>query len=733
MSTLVFDPAISLRLVALLAACALLLIGWSYFAWATLPSRLWRLLLLGLRALCVGIVVVVLLGPSRARTETIVEKAPVAVLLDRSKSMDIPDCPGSATRAATLQDILAENRKVLEEAAAKYHLVAMDFGATASTLELEQLWQPPSYDEQFRSGTDLGGALQSLLSELRGRSNGAVLLISDGRGNGARDPVAGAAAFKSRGIPIYAVPLGQQTATAAIKDAKIANVIAPPHVRLHAAVNIEAEVSALGLANQPLAVTLKVDGKPAGSKTWIPAQMKDTTRLAFQLLASASGQHEIVVEAAPVPGEIDLENNRFSTLLHVDEGRTRLVYLEGRLRWEYRYLRDFLRTLKLVDAELFNCFGDGPLPEEAFNLNAHSVMFLGDLSAPRFSTAQLAKLKAAVESGAGLIVIGGLKNLGPGSYTSTTLAELLPVIIGAADKQIEQPFKVRTTPAAPFHYAIRLSDEEQKNAELWSKLPELDGRVATGGLKLGALPLLLAADASGEAVLAGQNYGKGRTLAFTADTTWKWAIGTPEEKESYRRFWQQVVRWLGHWDELPAGTFVLGLPKYRFLRGDAVEIAAELFAAGPNAVSDARVALAIRAPSGREESLTPALCGSTYESVYYPKESGRYKVRGQARLREGKKLESDEVQFLVTTPDPELDEPLANHELLRRVAETSGGRLIARAEVKDVLAGLLAQDRNTTLQKTLAPQPLWDRPLTLWLFCGLLTLEWALRRYKRLV
>ncbi|HEY3325342.1 MAG TPA: VWA domain-containing protein [Planctomycetota bacterium] len=746
MLALIFDPVISLPLVALFALSALGLAGWSYLALTNLSSKRWRALLIGLRVLAIAIVTVILLGPARARSEKFVEKAPITFLLDRSKSMEIPDMRGGATRATALRETLALNRSAIEKLAAAYQVSAMDFGATAAPVEIEKLWSEAARDEAFRFRTDLGGALNSAVAEMKGRTNGTVILLTDGRSNGPRDPLAAAASFKSRGISIYAVPLGQQTESDAIKDVKVVNVIAPTQARLNTTVTLDAELSALGLSGRTLNVTLKVDGKAVGNKQCVPAQMKETLRVGFQMMATPLGQHEIAVDVAPIPGEIDTDNNHFTTLLRVEDERMRVVYLEGRLRWEYRYLRDFLRGLRMVDAEFYNCFDDGPLPDEAFTLSARSVVIIGDIAASRFSKEQIEKLQNAVETGAGLIVLGGLKNLGPGEYGATPLAELLPVVVGKNDTQLDESFRLRLAPDAPNHYAIRLDVSAEKTAERWNKLAPLDGRVSTGPLKPAAMPLLIAQplpptssapstqlqQTAPRTILAGLNYSKGRTLVLTADTTWKWAVGPADERETYRCFWQQVIGWLGRWDELHAASFFLRLPRYRFLRDEAVEIAADLSSAG-KPLPDCPASLLIRSPSGREEKLQPGFFSGAYQSVYYPKESGRYSLRGFAETKDGKKLTSDEMQFLVTLPDPELDTPLANHDLLKQIAEASGGKLVPREELPKLLERFVSEDRSTTVQRTLAPQPLWDRPLTLLLFCGLLTLEWTLRRYKRLV
>ena len=111
------------------------------------------------------------------------------------------------------------------------------------------------------------------------------------------------------------------------------------------------------------------------------------------------------------------------------------------------------------------------------------------------------------------------------------LQDVLPVLCG--DRAIGQD----GTPFVPELTAEGVSSDVLAGmAEFWPgpggaepavKLPELTGCVRVAGVKPGASVLAIHPTRRGPdgplTILAAQLVGKGRCVAFTADTTWRWA------------------------------------------------------------------------------------------------------------------------------------------------------------------------------------------------------------------
>ena len=166
------------------------------------------------------------------------------------------------------------------------------------------------------------------------------------------------------------------------------------------------------------------------------------------------------------------------------------------------------------------------------------VIILGDLDASFLSQGQQRAIEQACADGAGLLMIGGQKNFGPGNYQQTPIEKALPVFVGDTQMpQESQAFVPRLTADGAAHPAMEgltpwfgVADQPPKTA-----LPNLTGNVVVAKAKSGAQVLLIHPGRSGpdgllQIVLASQFYGKGRSMAFTADTTWRWSFAPGRQR-----------------------------------------------------------------------------------------------------------------------------------------------------------------------------------------------------------
>src|SRR5439155_16294512 len=115
---------------------------------------------------------------------------------------------------------------------------------------------------------------------------------------------------------------------------------------------------------------------------------------------------------------------------------------------------------------------------------------------------------------------------------------------------------------AAAHPITALKLEARENAARWQALPPLDGvnlveRPRQGATVLLAHPYLRASDGKPLPVLTVADVGKGRSLAFGSDSSWRWGFGaanaaarpTAGDDEAmrgrwYQRFWENAIRWL---------------------------------------------------------------------------------------------------------------------------------------------------------------------------------------------
>jgi hypothetical protein len=85
----------------------------------------------------------------------------------------------------------------------------------------------------------------------------------------------------------------------------------------------------------------------------------------------------------------------------------------------------------------------------------------------------------------------------------------------------------------------------------------------------------------------------------------------------------------------------------------------------------------------------------------------------------------DETVFLVEPPENETRGPTTDADLLKAIAQKTGGRFITVEDNPEKLAIDFAPKRTLTGYKTV---PIWDKPWFFILLVALFSSEWILRR-----
>ncbi len=182
------------------------------------------------------------------------------------------------------------------------------------------------------------------------------------------------------------------------------------------------------------------------------------------------------------------------------------------------------------------------------------------------TTQQQTDLEQIVKDGAGLLMIGGQNSFAPGGWAKTLVAKVLPVNLApVTPAQINTKFVPELTAAGKIHPIFAgigdyFISPEGSSAATAQQVPALSGCVAIAGAKPGASILAVhpseKIDNAPALVLAVQQYGKGRSAAFVADTTWHWNLFLRGMKQNspYNRFWGQMVRWLASQEQLQKRT-----------------------------------------------------------------------------------------------------------------------------------------------------------------------------------
>jgi uncharacterized membrane protein len=437
-------------------------------------------------------------------------------------------------------------------------------------------------------------------------------------------------------------------------------------------------------------------------------------------------------------------NNEISTFVTVLKGGLNVLYLEGTLAGEQKFLRRSLDSSPDIKLDFTFIRGDKPETRppdlaEKFEPGKYDVYIIGDLDSAAFKAGELDKLAQAIERGAGFMMVGGLHSFGAGGYGDTPLAAVLPIQFNRLERQnfgekvredlhVPGPLPIVPTPKGLNQYLMKLSGGD--NAGAWKALPPLVGANRFSGLKTTAN--ILAESPDKQPLLVATDYGNGRVLAFAGDSTWRWWMQGHEAE--HKRFWRQVILWLSRKDDTSEGSVWIKLTQRRFGPGSRVEFTVGADTAQGQPIADAQFEAHVIPPAGervdvrlRREGTNAALSGTFIDTQGV----GDYTIVVEA-TRNGEAIGNARARFLVFEQDLELSNPAADVGALESLAAMTSGKTVAPEQLPKLLDEIKEGTKELEVE-TQSKDTLWDNWGFLLCFVGLLVVEWFLRKKWGLV
>ncbi len=746
----IFDSPLLVGLIALVLAALVLLRP----AFASLTVKQ-RLTLAVLRLFVVLALFFAMLRPTWFGTTTRPLSATLIVLVDQSRSMQVPDAPDGKTRWQAQIDALREASPELIELAKRLEVKIYTFAAGARQLSFDGkvIDLPDAPDGDL---TDIGSSLDDALRSELGKRLAGVILLSDGTQRVYAPRVEMRQAVSELlplQCPLHTVSFGLPRDQAQARNLALGSMQDEYRVFVKNELEISARLNVQGYVNQGIPIELLVENSSGNERSvdttlvtatqddqWLPLSLRHTPQL--------PGQYKLTLRAAPQPGELVTKDNELSAFLTVLQGGLKVLYLEGELRHEYRFLRRSIDSS--VDIQLDAMWIDHrnrdrwPVDLTERLAEDYDVLLIGDLDAAALGEHNLATLKEKVNAGKGLIMIGGYHSFGPGGYGRGELADVLPILFDRFERQeFDKPPALAFHLAGPVqmlpatdHYVVHLAAGEANRAA-WQRLKPLMGGNRFAGLKGNAV--VLAKTADGDPLLVAGEYGAGRVLAFAGDSTWQWWLQSQQAQADHRRFWRQVILWLARKDGLEQNEVWVRLDQRRFSPEARVTFSAGARAPSGDVITDAVLSAEVIAPDGSRKpaQTTPGseMALGVFGDTVQP---GDYTIEVVA-TRQGAPIGTARTKFLVYDQDLELSDPSARPKQLAALSQITadlGGKLWSPQELRN----LIRQIRERPPEMEIEIQTKWqlgDTASDAWLFfllvVGLLGCEWFLRKKWGLV
>lgn len=734
--------------------------------------RILRFSLIALRFFAIAILLCCLLAPVIREKKDVTPISHLSILVDTSRSMQLEDNYFGKSDTSRLSQV---NQLLYDESSNFLETLGNDYNVHLYRFD-SVLHQGATTEENFEPKgtlTDIASTIREAAQMWRGQPNAGIVLITDGGHNASKLLVEDIVALN---IPVYALGVGSPQPP---KDIQIQNVDVLPVAYTGHETVIRVTVAQTGYAAESVRVSLR----EMGSNRLVDASMITFPQVTSEQSVTLNGenivngtQHVVELKLTPetegnfqykvilptLEDELTNANNEKTFTLKVVKAKLSVFFLEGRPRWEYAFLKrtlerdpnieaTFAVLSKKVRPESVLARNDGYYPQN-FNtqilqfpktreeLYKYDVLILGDLSAEHLTTTQQQAIVDFVEQrGKSVIFLPSHNALGIKGFRNTQLARILPIQIPANGcREQEGEFSLDLTQSGMFHPMMQLTDDIERNTEIWQNLPALS-RIFLG-FQLRAGTTTLIKKQSGEPILIFQRVGLGKSLLFAVEGIWNWDFGVNAFKGTtyqtvYPRFWAQVIRWMAQQSDENRIYITTTAPTYA--QGETAQINVRAYSHTFQPQVDAEIQLSVTSPSGSTFPLktraaateNQATNSGTYTAHLKVEEKGTYRIQA-AGVIGNISLGKDEIEIYVHPQLIELEAPQLNEVLLKELADQTGGVYLTIEDAHSL------PEKIDTVQNPVfvdTERDLWAHPLILITIVGLLGTEWFIRKRIGLV
>lgn len=709
------SPGLTVLGLALLVALAV----WLYRRTnPPLPTRL-RVILAGLRIVAVLALIAALLEPVIGYSRQFERQPRLALLLDKSRSMERLE--SGKSRTARVDSLLSSETfaGVTDRSRVDYWYFGANIGTAPDTVNADM--------------TALGTAIDQVKSITATAKPDLWLLLSDGRSNSGRHPVEAASAVRA---PILTFNLAEETGGF---DLSLGNVEYNPVLFAGQKTEITVGFSwRSGSGQQAKAQLLDRHVRVLAEQSLALSEPIGLGELALSFTPMEPGQHLYTVRVISATSEESTDNNSRTIAVKVLKSRLAVLLVTKRPDHEVGFLRRQMLRSDEYDVDL-RVTGQragnlaGTMPTTQAELNRFDLVILHDPD-PSELESRVPLLNSYLRDRGGAIwVLMGEQFAVAGP--SPSFSKLLPFWQSRRMPLERYEFHAEPAETHLFHPAIRLADDRAAVRNAWSKLPPFSLLVPCDSVDPGSAVLAFSADPRRPdrrfPVLGYRRHGSGKLMATAAMPLWTWGfvdLGTGGSGEWYGRFLEGTSRWLTVRDDLDPIRIVP--EKEVFSRGEPVRFNGYAFDQGYRPMTGVTGAL----------ELVDSLTGQTYAADFLNRSEGRleallanvapgaYHYRGSLS-KEGQLLTEASGMIAVERFSIEEFDQRGDPAALMAVANASGGRFWRYQEF-DSLRSFPLRPVKESVKGELS---LWGQGWLLAICLAAFCLEWLIRKIYHLL
>lgn len=707
---------------------------------------------ISLRIVALLLLCIPLFEPALLMPDIIPNENFLAVLIDDSQSMSIRDGSIGTTRQDDAKYLLLnEENGIGSELEENFKVRYYSFSDVVSRIDSIN-YLTGSGDE-----TNIAVALQRVISDFKGLPLSGIILLTDGGDNSKDNPQSMVEELRSLDIPLHVVGIGSEQFE---QERELLDVSYTKGLKKGSGAEVSLKVRSWINETGPAAISIYKDDKLVHTEIRNLKGNSKIDNITFFFEPDEDETKEYTLQLEKLTNEINTDNNSIRLLIDSRKDSIRVLYFEGHLRSDFKFIKRALEDDQVVQftslvrpgANKFYRQGvkhpdelRGGFPKSQEELFQYKAVIFGDIEAAYFTIDQLEMVERFVrDRGGGFLMLGGKNSFAEGDYWNTPIDDILPVVIDPTRKQVIRPdffnpeltteddgFQFKPTRAGLEHAVLRFASDFGTNRDMWDQMPKLTHISLFGGVKPGATVLAeKPSDSNGpaEPLLILQRYGKGRTGALATASTWRWQLMRDSKDTRHERFWRQLVRWMV---ASSPDKVNIALEDNLYSPGDEVTIRTNIYDNDFVPLDFIDVEGTITDPFGsvRELIFRPDLSEEgEYITTYTPQEQGIYKINVEAK-KDGQSLGKHYQSFLSRNSKREFFNATLKKKYLENLVEANGGEYYSMLDYNRIPTNVITRKTSTSVYRN---EYLWDMPILFLLALILLSIEWIYRRRKGL-
>lgn len=685
--------------VIVLLIVGLLVLSWaSYRKFESIPA-LSRWGLITLRGLALTLILLLLLNPYFYSSREVEIKPNIAVFLDNSESIGITK--GKYDGLNSYRNLLNTlNFDAIDQADFNFY----SMGESVSEFSPDSL-------NASETQTNLSEPMQSVL-EMEQDVQAAVL-ITDGIITYGRNPSINA--FNSS-IPLYTIGIGD---TSKVRDISVSNILTNTTGYTNTNHIIDAEITQSGFQNNTILVSLLSGDGEVLQEQQVTFDTEDQVKkVQFELELQETGLQQFEIRTEPLPDEWTDSNNSRLFSIDVLDSKVKILHVAFQIHPDVKAIRSIIKSDENNELTTLTWLGGNrfveDLPEEdEFNL----------------------------------IVIHGVPNTNR-EFSFLNNLEEIPTVLFEVAPEIRNKFtarrdvqliNIRTNQVSQISFRPLLTPDEQPILELpeinlsditplksplRSELSELQSN-ALFGINFDGVETEYPAIA----VLERGNIRRAHVLP------WGWFRMLQSTNPLHREYGATLMSNLISWTSSDPDNRKLRIApaKQTFSTAETPIINGSLLNERGDPEDEGIIEVQLESAQGTSRTFNMENSGNGNYRLDLPRLSeGLYQYTATAR-KGSRELETQSGEFLVSNSSSELTNTIRNDELLRAIANNSGGIFFNYQNAGSLWDSLRVANIMKTQTETVENYSFPVRSMH-WFFVVLLLLgsEWMLRKYYSL-